>query len=469
MGPIQTIEELHRLGDLECTLGLDQDDFARVRDGHLNLLQAIADPSRLVYGIDTGFGFSVKHVSRRDWKAHQRDLLRYLCVGVGEPLAERVVRRGLRLQALKTAKGISGIHPGTFERLLDQADSSALPEVPRFGSLGASGDLIPMAHAVAPIFDGYDPAGPRDVLGLVNTNAMMASYGVEQFTRTDRLVGHAVEITGLVSLALGVDDSFFLFRDFDDGDLPDGVAAAGRAVAAFRSQLLARVGREFQAVPGAPTQERYSLRCSPQVLGNVLDIQDFARRKILQEALSVADNPVVLEDAQSKPYMQHGGLFYAAGIATAADLLADCAAMTGEMLDRQILLLMDPDLSHGLPLDLSSSQDIHVKGIHQLISALLQSMRVYAAPSWSLSFSCESNNQDIVPCSMAALNALDEMLEKAQELVRACYFVALRGFALRYLNRLPSACMLENWPVFSLPSMEGAGTAAVEDLLRPVQ
>lgn len=469
MGSIQTIEELHRLGDQKSALPLQSEDFKKVRDGHRNLLQAIADPSKIVYGIDTGFGFNVKHASRRDWKTHQRDLLKYLCVGVGKPLAESVVRRGLRLQALKVAKGISGIHPDTFERLIKLADSDILPAVPRFGSLGASGDLIPMAHAVAPVFEGHDPAGPRDVLGLVNTNAMMASCAIEQFSRTDRLVQRTIQITGLVSLALGVDGSFFLFKDFHTRDLPQGIVRAGRDVAAFRTELLASCGKGFQAVPGAPTQERYSVRCSPQVLGNVLDIQLFARKKILQEALSVADNPVVLVDDESKPYVQHGGLFYAAGIATAADLLAHCAAMTGEMLDRQILLLMDPDLSHGLPLDLSSSQDLHVKGIHQLISALLQSVRVYAAPSWALSFSCESNNQDIVPCAMAVLNALEEMLGKAEELVRACYFVALRGFALRYLDRLPSACLLENWPEFSPPSTQGAVPAAIADLLRPAQ
>ena len=448
MESYKNIEALRLLGYRETPFGLSQEDLRRVEDSYNNLMKGIEQKGGAVYGIHTGFGFNVKNIITKSWEEHNQDLLAYLSVGVGEPLPDRVVRRALRLQALKISRGISGIHPSTLGRLVEASAAAQLASVPRHGSLGASGDLIPMAHAVAPLFKDHPPAGPRDVLGLVNTNAIMSSYAVDQWVRTNRIFTLATEIVGLVSLALGAADSFFLSPAFSYNNLQDSVAGAGESISAFRTRLLQETGQSFLEVEGAPIQERYSVRCSPQVLGNLADIQQFAAEKILKEALSVADNPVILRDSQGRLLIQHGGLFYAAGIATAADLLADISGRVSEMLDRQILLLMDPELSHGLPFNLESPPDLHVKGIHQLISALAQSIRIYSIPSRALSFSCESNNQDIVPCGMAALNALDEMLEKAEEVIRASYFVALRAFALRYLDRIPQPLLLKNWTDF---------------------
>jgi len=444
-----TIEELFELGRAEVPFTVSEEDEARVDAAYRHLEDAMSREDAKVYGVHTGFGFNVKHATTKDSKGHQRDLVTYLAVGVGEALDESIVRRGLRLQVRKIAVGISGTHPETFRRLVALADAEELPTVPRHGSLGASGDLIPMAHAVAPVFDGHDPAGPRDALSLVNTNAIMSSYAVHQCVRVSALVRATSEIVALVSLALGVDEELFRSGAFRVNSLQSSTIDVGNLIADMRGELLDEVGHTFRKVENAPIQERYSVRCSPQVLGNVADLMEFARAKIVKEAMAVADNPVVLLGGDGAPYMQHGGLFYAAGIATAADAMADVVGKTCEMLDRQVLLLMDPEQNHGLPANLEVDPGLHLKGIHQLISALMQSIRVYSAPSRALSFSAESNNQDILPCGMSALNALDEMLDKGEPIIRASHFVARRAFSLRYLDQLPEELWLEGWPSYT--------------------
>jgi histidine ammonia-lyase/tyrosine ammonia-lyase len=443
-----SMEELWRLGDKEPLFLLRDDDLQRVAESYRHLIEVICEGDQ-VYGVHTDFGFNIKDTSNKPWKEHQKDLLGFLTVGVGDPLDVSTVRRALRLQAMKAGTGISGLSPETYKRLVELCNSDRLPDVPRHGSLGASGDLIPMAHCVTPIFADFDPAGPRDVLALVNTNAIMSSYAVDQYWRVSRLVSTTTEIVALISLALGVVDSFFSSDAFRFNPLNKGIVKAGQAINDSRMTVLSQVGLGFRHVAGVPLQERYSVRCSPQVLGNAMDIFAFVEAKIVAEALSVADNPVVLLNEEAKPYVQHGGLFYAAGIGTACDGMSDVLGKICEMVDRQVLLLMDPELSHGLPTNLEWGEDLHVKGIHQLVSALMQTIRAYSIPSRAMSFSCEGNNQDIVPCGMSALNSLDEMLDKAEELIRAAHFVATRAFALRYLEKLPETLQLRNWPDYA--------------------
>ncbi len=432
--------ELAGWAELNATLPVTAEMMQRVSTAHERVLRHLRESKSPIYGVHSGFGSNVD--SARDpeaWRATQVELLQYLQVGVGDPLPERVVRRALRLQASKVAKGYSGVHPVTFRRLVDLADQPELPRVPCFGSLGASGDLIPMAHAIAPLFADRGPLGPRDVIALVNTNAMMSSLAIECLMDVRSLWRLACGITAATSLGLGA-----VLEPFDPDVLAlnerqGGVWRAGSAICRARADLERNL--ELKPTPSSATiQERYSVRCAPQILGNITENLDFSTARIVAEAVSVADNPLVLPDA-----MWHGGLFYAAGLATAADLMADAAARMAEMVDRQVLLLVGIDTNHGLAENLGASGFCHLKGVHQLISALNQSLRASAVPSRLLSFSCEGNNQDVVPCAMAALLRVRESSSIARRALNAAAFCAERAVYLRHGRTLPVHLNLNAW------------------------
>jgi histidine ammonia-lyase len=150
----------------------------------------------------------------------------------------------------------------------------------------------------------------------------------------------------------------------------------------------------------------------------------------------------------------HAGLFYAAGTATAADLMNDVISKTCELLDREILILMDPHLSEGLPENLLVEGFGHCKGLHQLTSSLLQQLRALSTPSRNMSFSCEGNNQDIVPCGMSALNQLKAAADVGEQVLRAASFVALRAYLIRQQALIPSALHVRRWPEFKTDALK---------------
>ncbi|MBC7386951.1 MAG: aromatic amino acid lyase [Cryobacterium sp.] len=443
----ESIAWLERLGLQDLVFESSRSDFERVRVSFESCMSFLhSHPSR-VYGVHTGYGADVTtKKDPSDWRTTQRELLDYLCVGVGEALSPQIVRRGLRIQAWKTAQGYSGVHPETFRSLCELSNRSDLPTVPRHGSLGASGDLIPMAHAIAPLFKETLPRGPRDVIGLVNTNSMMSAFAVELFSRARRIVTSAVETTALSAIALGGVTEPFESRGLGINPARPYPRRVGEEILdaqAHMKRIVGWTGEGAIPIQFPLLQERYSIRCAPQVLGICRWNLESAGERIVSEALSVADNPVFTQGS-----FWHGGHFYAVGLSTAADLIADSVARASELLDRQCLLLVDSELSHGLPPNLVHPGAGHVKGIHQLISSLLQSVRAHGVPSRNLSFSCESNNQDVVPAAMAALISLDQMIQTAAEITRASRFIAQRAATLRATGSVPKTLNLESWNAF---------------------
>ncbi|MCX6131429.1 MAG: aromatic amino acid lyase, partial [Proteobacteria bacterium] len=193
-------------------------------------------------------------------------------------------------------------------------------------------------------------------------------------------------------------------------------------------------------VAAMPVQERYSIRCAPQILLDIAENLQFAADKIAEEALGLADNPILLEDG-----IWHGGLFYTAGLSTAAELMQNAVLRMADLMDKQILLTVTPELNHGLPANLMRHAGDHVKGLHQLASAILQKIRGMSQPPALLSFSCESHNQDVVPASMTALLLLQESLGLVQEIARIHFFIGERAWALRYQDYLPESLYLAAW------------------------
>jgi len=446
------VAQLHALGEATSEFVAAPEELARVRRSHAALLDYIERyPERRIYGIHTYYGADIGDPrDPADWQRQQEELLGYLHVGVGDPLPEPVVRRALRLQALKVLKGHSAIHPDTLGALVDLSNSAALPLVPRYGSLGASGDLVPMAHAIAPVIRAFGARAPRDVLGLVNTNAMMSALAIELFAEVLTLFDAAVRVTAVASLALGLDTEFCTGGTLAINPAHNRNREAGAMIARERSQFLARhhaAPATARAQDDSPPQPRYSIRCTPQVFGNALAQLEFAAERICAEALSVADNPVIDSDG-SEIAIAHGGLFYTAGLATAADQMADVVGKAAEVLNRQTFLLVDPEQSGGLPRNLECARGDHVKGVHQLVGALEQTLRAGSVPARNLTSPAEGYNQDIVPGSMAALLNLAERIDVAHDLARGAEFIAERGAVMRLALPVPAALNLAAWHAY---------------------
>lgn len=438
----KSLDELYQLGMVNADFDLGEQSLIQVQISYSRLLTTLQDnPQSRIYGVHTFFGENVRNsLDPEAWKNTQSDLLEYLQVGTGKALPENVVRRALRLQAIKVAHGLSGIHPVTYEGLIKLAEAAELPVVPREGSLGASGDLISMAHAVAPIFK-ETIRGPRDVLGLVNTNSMMASWAIELHKKVEELLQQAIDSTALVSIAVGAGAEHFA-EGLSVGQTHSTYKIAGEKVLASRNKFL--VSPKIIEGTKSLHQARYSIRCAPQVIGHCLDLMSFAEQKILSEAVAVADNPIVLKDGT----IWHGGLFYAIGLAAAADSLTEVSYRLAELLDRQTLVLMDSNLNGGLPDNLRKEGFSHCKGIHQLLSALFQKVKAQSTSSRHLSFSCEGNNQDLVPCGMTALNNLHELINTVSDIARGSLFCSLRGAQLRSALPLSEKLKLQSWSTF---------------------
>jgi histidine ammonia-lyase len=308
-----------------------------------------------------------------------------------------------------------------------------------------------MAHAIAPLFDGYDPKSPRDVLALVNTNAIMSSLACQLQGECQEVLELGMRLTALTSLALGRDD----FDCFGEGlrvnQLLKSHFDAGELMLLHRREIRSTIGGEPQTKADGLLQPRYSVRCAPQVFGNASDLLSFAQSKIVEEAFSVSDNPIILPGKdQGSAQIWHGGLFYSAGLSTAADLMLDVVHRVCELSDRQTFLLVDSSLSGGLLNNLALSAADHLKGIHQLSNSLMQTLRAHTTPSRTLSTPAEGYNQDIVPGSMSALLQLQRALQIGRDVLRCGHFIAERGVHFRYGIPVPEKLQLKKWSEYSV-------------------
>lgn len=435
----ENLEELYAWGSLACEVRLGDDEEAKISAAHSKLEEIVAKTQGTIYGIDTWYGVDCQvKSSRDDFVTNQLSLLNFLHVGVGEPISESVVRRALKLQLKKVALGHSGVTLATAKRLEALANSEKLPRVPRYGSLGASGDLIPMAHAIKPIFVGPNSddvaIGRRDVLGLVNTNSMMSALGVEIWHRLDSLLGAGVRNVALVSIALAAPESLFnttttLLPDFK------GLQYVCTQILKERNAFLDRKSVARDTI----VQDKYSLRCAPQVMGALYDACHYAASLLLAEATAIADNPVIVGDE-----LCHGGLFYTSRLSTATNIWSDCIGRLADLLDREMFLLVSPQES-GLPVNLQISSYDHVKGIHQLISSLNQQIRASSVPSFLHAVPSEGYNQDVVPATMASLLSIDEKLSLLEKIIEATHFIAHRGALMRTGREIGEEYRLARW------------------------
>jgi histidine ammonia-lyase len=360
-----TLDDIERLLAGGASLALAPEARPGV-DAAASTVAALLARHEPVYGVNTGFGKLAKtRIRDEELLELQRRILLSHAAGVGPPLPDAVVRLVLVLKANALARGHSGVRAELVERLLAFANAGLHPVVPRRGSVGASGDLAPLAHLCLPLIGegevrlggetlaaaealrraGLAPLqlGPKEGLALINGTQVSTALALVNLLRAERLFRSALVIGALsVDAAMGSDTPFDPRLNALRGQ-PGQI----RAAAAYRA-LLAGSGIRASHLSGDERiQDPYSLRCQPQVMGAAIDTLRHVAGVLAREANAVSDNPLVFADPTDpeRGEILSGGNFHAEPVAIAADHLAVAIAEAGAIAERRVALLIDASFS----------------------------------------------------------------------------------------------------------------------------
>jgi histidine ammonia-lyase len=410
------------------------------------------------YGVNTGFGASVRNSVDRDYAwALAKNLPRYHGCGVGPLLDEAHSRAVMLVRLASLATGYSGVRFELLARLCALLEAGVAPVIPSRGSVGASGDLTPLSYVAALLVGerkawlegrvveasealarlGIAPLtlGPKESLAIMNGTSLMGALGCLAFTRAARAARLAALLTALCLEAMHGQTAHFDARLFAAKAHPGQSRCAGWV----REDL--GVG-ERPAPRGARIQERYSLRCAPHIVGPLVDALAFARGVLEIEINGASDNPLV--DAESGDVL-HGGNFYGGHLAMVADLLKTQLANLADLSERQLVLLNDPSQNGGLPENLvlvqGPARAAHhgFKAMEISASALTAEALKLTMPASVFSRSTESHNQDKVSMGSLAVFDLERVLELTES-VQAIHLIACAQ-ALECRARLPGAAL----------------------------
>ncbi|MBF5042720.1 aromatic amino acid lyase [Aggregicoccus sp. 17bor-14] len=393
-----------------------------------------------IYGMSTGFGPLVAYAAAPSPGEQGLGLIDHLRAGQGELLPPRLARAMLLARVGSLAQGHSGVSVQVLEDLCAALATPFAPAVPEWGSVGASGDLTPLAHAVGALrgegeaFYGrermhaaaaLERAGlrrlalqGRDALGLVNGTSLTAAAGALAVCSARRAVSAAIDLTALLVETLGAGDGFAA---------PALLAASGHRPALAVALRLRERLQGARVRSGRPLQEAYSLRCTPQLVGAVEQTLQHAERVVTADLNGVSDNPLFFPEQGE---VIHGGNFFGQQVAFAADALNAALTQLANLAERQLDLLMDPARNGGLPLLLSAQPGAQsgLAGVNLAATALVAAMRRYASPASIQSLPTNGHNQDVVPFgTQAALEALRQA--ERLSLVQGSLALALRQAA----------------------------------------
>ena len=402
------------------------------------------------YGINTGFGkLSDVRIGPDDLGALQRNLVRSHACGIGEPLPADEVRAMLLLRANVIAKGLSGVRPIVLQTLVGMLNHQIHPVIPARGSVGASGDLAPLAHlalaligegqvvyageriaaATALARAGIEPLTLRakEGLALLNGTQAMAGVGGLAVARAMRVV-ELFDVAGAMSLEalMGTPAAF-------DARIHEARPHTGQLAAAkhLRELLAESEIRESHRHGDPRVQDAYCLRCMPQVHGAVRGALQHAREVIEIEAGSATDNPLIF--AGSDPEILSGGNFHGAPLALAVDYAAIALADLMSISERRIDRLINPDINEGLPPFLSKAAGVS-SGLmiaHVAAAALLSEAKVLSHPSSVDSVPTSGGKEDHVSMGMTGALKLRQVVSNAEHVLAIELICAAQGLEYR--------------------------------------
>jgi histidine ammonia-lyase len=460
-----TADELlavHRGGE---ALELDAEAWPAVQRSAA-VVQAAAAGDAAVYGVNTGFGkLASTRIGAADLATLQRNLIRSHSVGVGEPMHAPIVRLILAMKAASLARGHSGVRPIVIESLLAAHNAGLVPCIPSQGSVGASGDLAPLAHMTlalmgegdclvdgvrVPSAQALHTAGlvplaleAKEGLALINGTQVSTALALHALFTFEPVLEAALVVGALtVDAARGSDGPF-------DARIHALRGQPGQIdVAVYYRQLLdGSAIRESHLEGDDRVQDPYCLRCQPQVVGACLDQLRHAALVLLREANAVTDNPLVfaaLRPAQGDGESEiiSGGNFHAEPVALAADAMANAIAEVGAIAERRIAMLIDSNVSR-LPPFLTANAGLNSGFMiaHVTAASLASENKSLAHPASVDSLPTSANQEDHVSMATFAARRLQPMIANVAHILGIEWLAAAQG--IEFLRPLASSQPLE--------------------------
>lgn len=450
------LADLREVWARHSPLSLAQDAWQAI-EASAETVKAIVAKGDPAYGINTGFGILAKaHIPHDQLAALQRNLILSHAVGTGELLSDTIVRLILVTKIGSLARGYSGVRPVIIETLIKLYNAGVMPAIPAQGSVGASGDLAPLAHmtlamlGVGPVrykgelvdamealrAAGIEPISleAKEGLALINGTQVSTALALHGLFMAERLLE-----AGMVTGALSVDAARGSDAPFDPRihavrGQPGQIAAAK----IYRELVAGSAIRASHLVGDERVQDPYSLRCQPQVMGAVMDLIANAGRTLLIEANAVTDNPLLFEGGE----IISGGNFHAEPVAFAADTLALAIAEIGALAERRIALLIDANLS-GLPAFLVREPGLNSGFMiaHVTAAALASENKSHAHPASVDSLPTSANQEDHVSMATFAARRLDQMAHNTSVIIGIELLAAAQG--IEFHRPLQSSTILE--------------------------
>jgi histidine ammonia-lyase len=432
---------LRRIYEEPVALRLAEADRARIAAAARSVEKIVA-AGEAAYGINTGFGLLAQTRIPDDQLAQlQRNLLLSHAAGIGPPLPDAVVRLVLALKIDALARGYSGISPALVDALGALLAHEVYPVIPAQGSVGASGDLAPLAHLSAVLLGigqvrvdgrtvaateglaraGLEPCtlGAKEGLALINGTQVSTALALAGLFGAEDLLAAAIVAGALSVDALKASDTPFDERIHEIRGQPGQIAVAREYRALMHGSGIRASHRDCERV-----QDPYSFRCQPQVMGACLDLLRKCAATLCIEANAVTDNPLLFDGGE----VLSGGNFHAEPVAFAADTLALAIAEIGNISERRVAVLVDPKMS-GLPAFLVNNSGLNSGFMIAQVTAaaLVAENKALASPCSIDSIPTSANQEDHVSMATHAARRLGPMNDNAAAVIGIELLAAAQG------------------------------------------
>lgn len=438
------------------------------QNNYLRLLQLMKE-GRPIYGVTTGFGYNAtQYVDFEQAEKLQVNLVNYLSCGLGKSLSVVASRAMMLVRLVSLSQGYSAVSQDLLMHLKKMVELDIVPVVPCEGSLGASGDLIPLAYLaqavqgqgqvffqnqIFPTQDIFKKCDimpyklkPKEGLAIVNGTSTMAGVMTENLNHIENIIKMVMQTTAMHCMVLeGKREAFDVFIN----EIAKKNPGQKQVAAEVRNYLdqenyFPHRGQDV-SIDNKRTkdfvQDRYSLRCVPQIMGPVVDFQKYSLDLLQYELNTVSDNPVLNDEGG----LEMGGNFYGGYLAQSMDVSKINLAHVADLIDRQVMMLFDETTNRGLPINLVDVKNIPeaelhthhgLKGLHQATSAITSEIMQKSIPNSIFSRSSESHNQDKVSLGLSAAVTCGDMIEGvykilALQLVCLCQALEIKNIKLK--------------------------------------
>ena len=440
------LSDIQLLIDNDIAIALDNDSYEKIERSR-QIVEEVLKSDQIVYGINTGFGLLAnKRISKADLKDLQRRIVLSHATGVGKSLDNNTVKLMMLLKINSLAQGYSGITRATLDALIDLYNHKIYPVIPEQGSVGASGDLAPLAHMTMALIGEGDVYFNGEVLEA-KTALKQAGLSVILLKEKEGLAllngtqaSTAIAIIGLIKTqraftiatiagAMSIDASLGSVRSFHPA-----IAKIKRNDGQIRfSSVMSNLLKGSEILTSHDScqkvQDPYSLRCQPQVMGASWGLIQDVKKNLLNEANGVSDNPVIIPETRE---IISGGNFHAETVAMSADTLGIACAEIGSISERRIALLIDKHLSN-LPPFLVENAGLNSGFMlaHVTASSLASENKTLAHPASVDSLPTSANQEDHVSMATFAARKINTIVKNVEYILAIETLAGCQGLDLR--------------------------------------